>query len=193
MVFVSANPAFCWSYKNSNPPHSSKFLCTLAANVLCMNVLLVAPEYRPNLSSMIRSAEFYGLKTVYLYDANQLLLPPTHSKKARADMAHLAKVWTAGAIDHISIQKIDDLAAFLTQYQGRKVATLIDEQAQHLNDFAFEQEDLLIFGPEKEGLPTDVLPLVDERIYIPAIGHTPCLNVAVTFGIVLHQALRSVG
>lgn len=156
-----------------------------------MNVLLVAPEYRPNLSSMIRSAEFYGLKKVYIYDANQLLLPPTHSKKARADMAHMAKVWTAGAIDHIEIEKVENLAAFLEQYEGRKVATLVNEQAQHLQDFAFEQEDLLLFGSEKAGLPADILPLIDQGVYIPAVGHTPCLNVAVTFGIVLHQALHS--
>lgn len=156
-----------------------------------MNVLLVAPEYRPNLSSMIRSAEFYGLKKVYIYDANQLLLPPTHSKKARADMAHLAKVWTAGAIDHIEIEKVEDLAAFLEQYEGRKIATLVNEEAQHLQDFGFEQEDLLLFGSEKAGLPADILPLIDHGVYIPAVGHTPCLNVAVTFGIVLHQALHS--
>jgi tRNA G18 (ribose-2'-O)-methylase SpoU len=156
-----------------------------------MNVLLVAPEYRPNLSSMIRSAEFYGLERVYIYDANNLLLPPTHSKKARADMAHMAKVWTAGAIDHIAIEKIDDLPDFLRRYAGRKIATLVDPSAQLLNDFQFEDEDLLLLGSEKAGLPEEILPLLDHSVYIPALGHTPCLNVAVTFGIVLHQALRS--
>ena len=156
-----------------------------------MNVLLVAPEYRPNLSSMIRSAEFYGLDRVYIYDANRLMVPPTHSKKARADMAHMAKVWTAGAIDPIEIEKFEDLAAFLTNYKGRKIATLVDETAGTLNDFSFEKDDLLLFGSEKAGLPEAILPLIDHAVYIPAIGHTPCLNVAVTFGIVLHQALRS--
>lgn len=154
-----------------------------------MDLLMVAPEYRPNLSSMVRTAEFYGFKRIYLHDANQLMLPPTHSKKARADMAHMAKVWTAGAIDHIEIIKIEDLAEFLQSYDGRKVATLVDEQASHLNAFGFESNDLLIFGSEKEGLPKELLPLIDEQIYIPALGHTPCLNVAVTFGIVVHQAL----
>lgn len=157
-----------------------------------MNVLLFAPEYRPNLSSMIRSAEFYGLDKVYIYDKNKLMLPPTHSKKARADMAHMAKVWTAGAIDHIEIIKIEeDINDFLIQYEGRKVATLVDENAKHLNEVQFEANDLLIFGSEKEGLEPQVLPLIDQAVYIPAIGHTPCLNVAVTFGIVLHQALKT--
>jgi len=156
-----------------------------------MNVLLFAPEYRPNLSSMIRSAEFYGLDKVYIYDKNNLMLPPTHSKKARADMAHMAKVWTAGAIDHIEIIKIEDINNFLSNYEGRKVATLVDEKARHLNEVQFEATDLLIFGSEKEGLPSEVLPLINQSVYIPAIGHTPCLNVAVTFGIVLHQALKT--
>lgn len=157
-----------------------------------MNVLLFAPEYRPNLSSMIRSAEFYGLDKVYIYDKNKLMLPPTHSKKARADMAHMAKVWTAGAIDHIEIIKIEeDINDFLRNYEGRKVATLVDEKAKHLNEVQFEANDLLIFGSEKEGLEPEVLPLIDQAVYIPAIGHTPCLNVAVTFGIVLHQALKT--
>lgn len=157
-----------------------------------MNVLLFAPEYRPNLSSMIRSAEFYGLDKVYIYDKNNLMLPPTHSKKARADMAHMAKVWTAGAIDYIEIIKIEVIADFLSNYEGRKVATLVDEKAELLNAFQFESNDLLIFGSEKEGLPNDTLPLIDHSIYIPSIGHTPCLNVAVTFGIVLHQALKAI-
>jgi tRNA G18 (ribose-2'-O)-methylase SpoU len=67
----------------------------------------------------------------------------------------------------------------------------VDENAKHLNETQFEASDLLIFGSEKEGLSPDVLPLIDVGVYIPAIGHTPCLNVAVTFGIVLHQALKT--
>ncbi len=157
-----------------------------------MNVLLYAPEYRPNLSSMIRSAEFYGLDKVYIYDGNNLMLPPTHSKKARADMAHMAKVWTAGAIDHIEIIKVEDVVVFLKEYAGRKIATLVNENAVHLQDFKFQNDDLLIFGPEKEGLPPIILPLVENAVFIPNKGHTPCLNVAVTFGIVLHQALVSI-
>lgn len=156
-----------------------------------MNILLHSPEYRPNLSSMIRSAEFFGLTKVYIYDANNLMLPPTHSKKARADMAHMARVWTAGAIEFVEIIKLDNLTEFLEQYEGRKIATMVDEKAQHLSDFQFESDDLLIFGSEKDGLPDSVLPLLDHSIYIPALGNTPCLNVAVTFGIVLQQALQN--
>ena len=157
-----------------------------------MNVLLYAPQYRPNLSSMIRSAEFYGLNKVYIYDSNQLMLPPTQSKKARAEMAHMARVWTAGAIEFVDIIKIEDLTTFISNYPGRKIATLLDKEAEHLNNFDFESDDLIIFGNEKDGLPETLTTLIEHNVYIPALGQTPCLNVAVTFGIVMHQALKSI-
>ena len=106
-----------------------------------MNLLLFAPEYRPNLSSMIRTAEFYGFKQIYIYDKNDLMKPPTN-KKGRADMAHMAKVWTAGAIDHIEIIRIDNISTFLKHYHGRTVATIVNESATHLSDFQFQSEDL---------------------------------------------------
>jgi len=153
-----------------------------------VNALLFAPQYRPNMSSMIRSAEFYGLDTIYIYDKNGLLDPP-NNKTSRADMNHLARVWTAGAIEFIDIVKVADIQTFLKEYPGRKVATLLDTNAQHLSKFDFQAGDLIIFGSEKEGLEETALPLIDESIYIPALGNTPCLNVAVTFGIVVNHAI----
>jgi tRNA G18 (ribose-2'-O)-methylase SpoU len=154
-----------------------------------MDLLLFAPEYRPNLSSMIRTAEFYGFKRIYIYDENDLIKPPTN-KKGRADMAHMAKVWTAGAIDHIEIIQVENVLEFLMNYEGRKVGTIVNETAKYLNDFQFESTDLLIFGSERNGLPADIIEIIDEAVYIPQIGETNCLNVAVTFGIVVHQALK---
>lgn len=155
------------------------------------NVLFYGPQYRPNLSSMIRTAEFYGLSTVYIVDCNNLLRPRTESKKARAEMDKMARVWTAGAIEFVSINKIEDATDFLKNYSGRKIATCLDPKANYLDEFQFKENDLIIMGPEKEGLPTELLSLVDYATYIPAIGNTSCLNVAVTFGIVLHQAFQS--
>ncbi|MGB0863356.1 MAG: TrmH family RNA methyltransferase [Saprospiraceae bacterium] len=157
-----------------------------------VNALLYAPQYRPNMSSMIRTAEFYGLGTIYIYDKNGLLDPP-NNKTSRADMNHLARVWTAGAIEFIEVVKIDDIELFLKEYKGRTVATLLDPKAQHLSDFEFEEQDLIILGSEKEGIEQGVLPLIKKSVYIPALGNTPCLNVAVTFGIVINKAMEDLG
>lgn len=140
---------------------------------------------------MIRTAEFFGFKQIYIYDKNDLMKPPTN-KKGRANMAHMAKVWTAGAIDHIEIIRIDDILSFLTDYNGRTIGTIVNENATYLTNFQFEKDDLIIVGSERDGLPQNAIDIINESIYIPAKGVTDCLNVAVTFGIVVQQALLSI-
>jgi len=154
-----------------------------------MNVLLFAPEYRPNLSNMIRTAEFYGMETIYVYDANNLMQPP-NNKVSRADMNHMARVWTAGAMDHIDIKVVTDYELFIKEYDGRIVATVISQSAVDLNELTFHNDDLLIMGPEKEGLPEEFLDLTDHQIIIPNRGVTDCLNVSVSFGVFMNEAIR---
>lgn len=156
-----------------------------------LNILLYAPEYRPNLSNMIRTAEFYGLDKIYIYDANGLMDPPSN-KVSRADMNHMARVWTAGAIEHIHIEKVDDPISFIQNYNGRSIATVINEKATDLNDFSFEKNDLILLGPEKEGLPQSIITSCHAQVYIRSRGKTDCLNVSVTLGIVMHEALRQI-
>lgn len=156
-----------------------------------MNILIYAPQYRPNLSSIIRSTEFFGFNKIYIFDKNRLLLPKEESKKARAEMEHMARVWTAGAINFVDIKKIDNAEIFLKNYPGRKIVTVLDKSAEHLNKFNFNKEDLIIFGNEKDGFPESLIECIDKKIYIPSLGQTPCLNVAVTFGITIFHALNT--
>lgn len=159
-----------------------------------MNILLYAPEYRPNLSNMIRSAEFYGCKRIYIYDKNRLLDPP-NNKVGRSDMEHLARVWTAGAIEHIEVVKLDDPIQFLTDYSYDTIATIIDQDAENLHEARFLGNELLLMGSEKEGLPQEVIECCDRKIYLPHNGVTDCLNVSVALGIfvyaIQHQRLES--
>ena len=157
-----------------------------------VDLLLYAPEYRPNLSNMIRSAEFFGLKRIYIYDKNKLMEPP-HNKATRADMNHLARVWTAGAVDHITIISVDHPIEFMNSWNGRIVATMVDEQALPLIDYKSEGGDLIVMGPEKKGLP--VLQLKEDPIavYLPNQGITDCLNVSVMAGIMLYHATSRKG
>ena len=154
-----------------------------------MNILLYAPEYRPNLSNMIRSAEFFGFKKIFIYDENGLLDPPSN-KVSRADMNHMARVWTAGAIEYIEIKKVESILPFLKNYDGRKVASVVDDKAQGLNSVLFLQDDLIIIGPEKEGLPSSVTQHCELKIYISGFGKTECLNASVAVGILINEALR---
>lgn len=153
-----------------------------------MNVLFFATEYRPNLSNMIRTAEFFGLKKIYIYDQNDLLKPP-HNKVSKAEMEHMAKVWTAGAIDFIEVIQLDHVMPFLEEYKGRTIATMVDTTAIPLEKFTFQKDDLLIMGSEKDGLPLEVANLCNQKLYIQQRGHTDCLNVSTAFGIFLNKMI----
>ncbi|MEE9372210.1 MAG: TrmH family RNA methyltransferase [Saprospiraceae bacterium] len=157
-----------------------------------MKILLYAPEYRPNLSNMIRTAEFYGFKKIYIYDKNGLMNPPSN-KVTRAEMNHMARVWTAGAIEHIDIVVVSDPLKFIREHKGKTIATVVTKKAESIHDFSFESEDILIMGPEKEGLPEDIIQISSNKLIIPHIGITDCLNVSVTLGVVINEAMRQLG
>ncbi|HEU4539029.1 MAG TPA: TrmH family RNA methyltransferase, partial [Polyangiaceae bacterium] len=76
---------------------------------------------------------------------------------------------------------------------GRVVATVADEGATPLTDFAFEADDTIVFGSEAAGLPPERLALAHRRLTIPRRGVTQSLNLGVAVGIVVFEALRQLG
>lgn len=138
---------------------------------------------------MIRTAEFYGFKEIYIYDLNELMSPPSN-KVTRADMNHMARVWTAGAIEFIDIIKVDNPKRFVLDHHGRSIATVVSRNAKSLHSFYFQKDDLIVMGSEKEGLPEEFIGKCSHQVFIPNLGNTDCLNVSVTLGIVMNEAIR---
>ena len=62
--------------------------------------------------------------------------------------------------------------------------------ATPLHDFAFEPGDTLLFGRESAGAPPEVHAAADARVVIPIRPETRSLNLAVSAGIALWEALR---
>ncbi|MEO0339064.1 MAG: TrmH family RNA methyltransferase, partial [Bacteroidota bacterium] len=131
-----------------------------------------------------------GYTTIYIYDKNGLLDPP-NNKVSRGDMEHLARVWTAGAIEYIEVVKVPNGLEFIREHSGRSLATVIDHNAINLHAFKFKEDDLLVMGPEKAGLAPEVVRLCDSHLFLPNKGHTDCLNVSVSLGVFLYAAQAS--
>jgi len=62
--------------------------------------------------------------------------------------------------------------------------------AEPLTDFVFQPDDVLLFGKESAGSPDYVHTAADARIYIPIRPEARSLNLSVSAGIGLHEALR---
>lgn len=95
-------------------------------------------------------------------------------------------------LDYVPRATVDRHAswtAFRGKLQGRLVvATTKAERAY--TDFAFEQDDTLLFGRESAGVTDDVLAAADARVRIPMAEGLRSLNVAVSAAMILGEALR---
>jgi len=62
--------------------------------------------------------------------------------------------------------------------------------ATPLQDFAFESTDTLLFGSETLGVPDHVHVVADARVVIPIRPQTRSMNLSVSAGVGVFEALR---
>jgi tRNA (guanosine-2'-O-)-methyltransferase len=75
--------------------------------------------------------------------------------------------------------------------QGLKIATThLGEGAAAYTDIDFSQPLAIVFGGESSGVSGEALKLADYRIKIPMFGMAQSLNLSVSVGIILYEALR---
>jgi len=105
-----------------------------------MHIFLYAPQDFHNICTISRNLESFGIQECHIFDPHHLIRErygKSYSRKIRSI--------SAGAFEKIRFIKVDDPITFLIQYQGRKIATLLDEASESLHDFSFEKNDLLVF------------------------------------------------
>lgn len=95
-------------------------------------------------------------------------------------------------IDHVSVTRHRDWDGFEQQAAGR-IVLLTTKGAIPLHDMAFRPDDVLLFGSEGSGVPDPVHARADARVVIPMAAGPRSLNLAVSAGIVLAEALRQTG
>lgn len=92
-------------------------------------------------------------------------------------------------IDHVVITRHPDWEAFERQAEGR-IVLLTTRGATPFHEFAFAAGDILLFGSESAGAPDRVHARADARVVIPMAPGLRSLNLSVSVGIVLAEALR---
>ncbi|CAN5449819.1 tRNA (cytidine(34)-2'-O)-methyltransferase [soil metagenome] len=76
---------------------------------------------------------------------------------------------------------------------GRRIVLLSSHAAVRLPQVAFQADDVLLLGSEGAGVPDDVRDMADLRVRIPMAPGFRSLNIAVSAGISLSEALRQTG
>ena len=95
----------------------------------------------------------------------------------------------------VLLQRHPNLENLLESLPESRFVYLTTKAEKNYADWAFSQEDCLVFGRETRGLPEQVLRSNWERcLTIPMLNpNVRSLNLATAVGIVLYEALRQTG
>ncbi len=144
------------------------------------NIVLVEPEIPPNTGSIAR-----------LCGATDSVLHLVHPLGFSTDDRHLKRA----GLDYWEFVKIvhwNNLEDFLQAQDERHLYFFTTKVASPYFAARYVPGDFLIFGKETKGLPTDILNLYNDRCYTLPMenSHIRSLNLAMTAGIVLYEAIR---
>ena len=142
-------------------------------------ILLDGVEDPHNLGAIIRTAECGGASAVIIPERRAVHLTDAVAKSS------------AGAIEHLPVARITNLASFITELKKRNVWVIGVESSGTMayNKFDFREATALVFGGEDGGLHRLVRERCDAVVSIPMHGKVASLNVSVAVGIVLFEAV----
>lgn len=93
-------------------------------------------------------------------------------------------------IDQSKITRHQSWEEFLVWSDNRRILLLTTKAAKNYTKISYLKDDILLFGRESAGVPTEVHNRADERLLIPMTTETRSLNIAISAAIVLGEALR---
>jgi tRNA (cytidine/uridine-2'-O-)-methyltransferase len=144
------------------------------------NIVLVEPEIPPNTGSIARLC---GATDCHLHLVRPLGFSTDNKRLKRAGLDY----WK-----HVSITYWDNLQSFLQARDENKLFFFTTKINIPYTQASFTPGDFLIFGKETKGLPEEILDLYRDRCYTLPMSNPNIrsLNLAMTAGIVLYEALR---
>ncbi len=97
--------------------------------------------------------------------------------------------------DHADFTRHADWNAFCASFDSNFARlVLLTSKAEHkFHQFEFAKSDILLFGSESSGVPLSIHDQADARITIPMSPGMRSLNLAVSAGMALGEALRQTG
>lgn len=143
-----------------------------------MRLVLFQPDIPQNVGTILRMAACLDVP-VEVIEPTGFVWSEQRMRRAGMDYLTLARVTR-----HSSWERYRE-----DRPPGRLVL-LTTKGATDLPDATFEADDHLILGQESAGVPDSVHALADLAVKVPMVADARSLNVAVSAGIVLGEALR---
>lgn len=130
-----------------------------------------------NLGAIIRCAEGAGAHGVII------------SKRHSAGLSPVAVKTSAGALEHMAVAKVSNIAATVEALKEKGVWTFCaDMDGECYTDAPFDRAVAIVLGNEGEGVSKLVRERCDYTVSIPMYGKVSSLNVSASAGILLYAA-----
>jgi tRNA (cytidine/uridine-2'-O-)-methyltransferase len=143
-----------------------------------MRLALFQPAIPQNVGACIRLSACFGVE-LHVIEPTGFGFDDRAMKRAALDY---------GPLSHLV--RHADWEAFQRDRGPRRLVLFTTRGATPLQDFAFRADDVLLFGSEPTGAPDHVHAAADARVVIPIRPGARSLNLSVSAGIALWEALR---
>lgn len=133
-----------------------------------------------NLGAIARTAECSGV--------HALIVPAKGSAQINPDTVKTS----AGALFKIPVCRVENLSktARFLQESGIQLVACTEKAEDYLYKPDYTAPTAIIMGSEEDGISTELIKIADYLAKIPMFGSIESLNVSVSAGIVLYEAVR---
>lgn len=143
-----------------------------------MRLALFQPVIPQNVGACIRLSACFGVE-LHVIEPTGFTFTDKAMKRAALDY---------GPLSHMTRHL--DWDAFQHNRSDGRLVLFTTQGSVPLGRFAFRPDDILLFGSETAGVTSDVHAAADARVVIPLRPEARSLNLAVSAGIGLFEALR---
>ncbi len=146
-----------------------------------MRLALYQPVIPQNVGACIRLSACFGV-ALHVIGPVGFRFDDSAMKRAALDY---------GPLGHMT--RHEDWDGFQRDRAPGRLVLFTTRGATPLDAFAFQPDDVLLFGSETAGAPDEVHAVANGRIVIPLMPQARSLNLSVSAGIGLFEALRQTG
>ncbi len=146
-----------------------------------LRIALIHPQIAPNTGNIARLCVATGTE-LHLVRPLGFVLSDRELKRSAMDY------W-----ERLKLTVHDDLDAFTRAVDLEQAWFFSSKATTSLWDASFRDRDMLVFGNETHGLPSELTARhPNKMLRIPQAPHERCLNLSTAAGIALYEALRQI-
>ncbi|MFB0564101.1 MAG: TrmH family RNA methyltransferase [Candidatus Aminicenantaceae bacterium] len=145
-----------------------------------LRVVLEEVTNTHNASAVTRTCDAAGILYVDIISRGNEPFPINDAISTRAEKWLQFNYYTSPA----------ECFSYLKNRGFKIAATHLSEKSLPYTELDYSQSLAVVFGNESEGISKEALELADYRIKIPMIGMVQSLNLSVSVGLILYEAIR---